>query len=97
MARSSTSFKPGQSGNRKGAPKKEWTWSSELKKAVEEKAKDGKPIKYHVSRSLVNQALKGNVNALREMMNRMDGMPKQSHEVEGNVTVNIDGTLAKHE
>ena len=40
-------------------------------------AKDGKDIKYHVVRSLLAEALKGNINAQRELMNRMDGMPQQ--------------------
>ena len=70
-------FKKGQSGNPGGRPKRDWTWSGELQKAVEEMAKDGKDIKYHVVRSLLAEALKGNINAQRELMNRMDGMPQQ--------------------
>lgn len=70
-------FRKGQSGNPGGRPKREWSWSGELAKAVEASAKDGKPIKYHVARSLVAEALKGNVMAQKELMNRMDGMPQQ--------------------
>ena len=70
-------FKKGQSGNPGGRPKRDWTWSGELQKAVEEMAKDGQAIKFKVVRSLLAEALKGNINAQRELMNRMDGMPQQ--------------------
>lgn len=84
-------FVKGQSGNPKGAPKREWTWSGVLKEAVEEMAKDGKPIKVHIAKSLLREALKGNVMAQRELMNRMDGMPQQqlehSGEIKNSVTI----------
>lgn len=83
-------FKPGQSGNPSGRPKKDWTWAGELQKAVEEVGKDGKDIKFHVVRSLLREALKGNINAQKELMNRMDGMPNQLTEIEGSVIINMD-------
>lgn len=88
-------FKKGQSGNPKGAPKREWTWAGVLADAVEEMAKDGKPMKVHIARSLLAEALKGNVLAQKELMNRMDGMPAQPHDVQGNLTVVIDKSLEK--
>lgn len=81
--------------NRNGAPKRNWTWSGVLAKAVDEKAKDGKPIKVHIARSLLAEALKGNVIATKEIMNRMDGMPNQLTELTGDVSINIDGALKK--
>ena len=74
-------FKKGQSGNPGGRPKREWTWAGELQKAVEEMGKDGNSIRYHVVRSLLREALNGNIHAQRELMNRMDGMPASSVDV----------------
>lgn len=81
MGKNATSFKPGQIANPKGAPKRQWTWAGELEKAAMEMMKDGLPIKHHIARSLLREALKGNVPAAKELMNRMDGMPMQPTDV----------------
>lgn len=79
--KTSTSFKPGQSGNPKGAPKKDWTWASVLKEAVEEEAKTGRPVKELMAKSMVREVMKGNVNAFNAVVNRMDGMPSQKTDI----------------
>ncbi len=71
------SWKPGQSGNPKGAPKRNWTWSGVLQKAVQKKAKDGRPIKDIIADSLIAETFKGNVQAHKAIMDRMDGLPQQ--------------------
>ena len=81
MAKTSTSWTKGKTGNPNGAPKRSWTWASELQKAVEEATKDGRPIKEIIAKALVRETLKGNVHAMRELMNRMDGMPMQGVDV----------------
>lgn len=83
MAKNQTSFKKGQSGNPKGAPKRDWSWSSVLEKAVQKAIKLKKTgknvtVKEIVAESLVDQAIKGNVRASIALMNRMDGVPQQS-------------------
>lgn len=70
------SYKPGQSGNPNGRPKRDWTWSGVLEKAVQEEL-NGVALKDAVAKSLIKEALKGNVIAAKELMNRMDGMPQQ--------------------
>jgi len=70
-----------QNINRKGPPKKEWTWSGLLKQAAEEEHESGEPMKIIVARKLFLEAAKGNVPAIKEAMNRMDGMPKQSTDL----------------
>lgn len=76
------SFKPGDPRiNRKGAPKREWTWSGVLQKAVQKKMKSGGEIKELIAQSLIDEAIKGNVVAIKELMNRMDGMPQQDMDV----------------
>lgn len=93
MAKVSTSWKKGQSGNPKGAPKREWTWAGVLKEAAEEASKDGKTIKEHIARSLIREALQGNVLAVKAIMERMDGLPKQPMEHSGGVTITFDPSL----
>lgn len=90
-------FVKGKSGNPKGAPKRDWTWAGELEKAAEELMKDGTPIKHHIARSLLREALKGNIPAAKELMNRMDGMPKQDIEVAGEVTTLVTLDTKKDE
>lgn len=77
MSNPATQFKPGQSGNPKGAPKREWTWAGVIQEAVEQLEEDGTPIKSSVVKALIREAKKGNVLATKELMNRMDGMPVQ--------------------
>jgi hypothetical protein len=81
MSNKATQFKPGQSGNPKGAPKRDWTWSGEYQKAVEKKNLDGIPVKEGIAESLAGKALEGDVNAIKELVNRMDGMPLQSTDI----------------
>ena len=90
-------FKPGQSGNPNGAPKREWTWSGVLEKAVEEATTNGGQIKELVAKSLVKESLSGNVVAIKELMNRMDGMPDQNGDlkVEGNYNIDLDGIIGR--
>ena len=71
------SFKPGQTGNPNGRPKRTWTWASLYEKAVEEL--EGKEqVKDAVAKKLAELASKGDIVAIKELANRMDGMPKQT-------------------
>ena len=81
MPKVSTSYKPGQSGNLNGRPKKEWTWRGLIVEAMEEIEAEGKPIKKHVAKALASKALQGDVQAIKEIGNRIDGMPKQSTDI----------------
>lgn len=80
-------FVPGVSGNPNGRPPRDWTWKELLEDATEEyreTKKMGKvPVKKLLSRTLINLALGGNIHALKEVMNRMDGMPQQSIGLDG--------------
>jgi hypothetical protein len=73
----STSFKPGQSGNPGGRPKKDWTWSGLLEQVANEiEPKSRKPFKELVTRRLWVEAANGNLGAQKEIMNRMEGLPQ---------------------
>lgn len=92
MTNVATQFKPGQSGNPNGAPKKSWTWSGLLEAVGEEiETKSGKKFKDLVSKRLWIDAINGSLGAQKEIMNRMEGMPKQSTEHSGSIAIPILG------
>lgn len=72
MAVSETSWKPGQSGNPAGRPKKGETLTDTLRGLVDRKA---------LGEKLVALALEGNVAALKYVYDRVDGMPRQHIEM----------------
>jgi hypothetical protein len=69
-------FQKGVSGNPGGRPKRDWSWASELEKAVNETEKQtGKTFRELVAKRVVAEAASGNINAIKELINRMDGFP----------------------
>lgn len=81
-------FQPGQSGNPGGRPKRGWNWAKLFEEAVDEEltTKDGKmtaQAKQFIVKKLVRMAVDGDMTAVKEIINRMDGMPKQSTEIGG--------------
>lgn len=81
MTNVATQFKPGQSGNPNGAPKKSWTWAGLLEAVGEEiESKSGRKFKHLVSQRMWVDAVNGSLGAQKEIMNRMEGMPKQSSD-----------------
>jgi hypothetical protein len=76
-------FPPGVSGNPNGRPPKEWTWRSLLLEAAEEMDVDpitGEkvPVKKIMARKLVTKGKEGDVQALKEFGDRVDGKSGQS-------------------
>ena len=64
--------------NRNGRPPKDWTWSDIFEQEVEKIGKDNKEaMKVRMVRIMIKKALEGDVQAFREISNRMDGLPKQ--------------------
>ena len=69
-------FKPGQSGNPKGRPK-----LPDLKEAIAKllsEGENGKSGLYEILKALYNRALKGDVRAAQELMDRGFGKSQQS-------------------
>lgn len=92
MPKTKTSFKPGQSGNLKGRPKADWTWSGLLREVAEQMKINKlngveKPRKQLIAEALADEAEKGNVQAIKEFGDRIDGKSKQSIEMEAEVRV----------
>ena len=73
-------FVKGQSGNPGGRPKRSWTWSGlyeeELKKVLP--TVEGKSViaRVAVAKRLIKMAIEGDIQAIKELTNRMDGMPQ---------------------
>ena len=85
MAENQTSFKPGESGNPAGRPKREWTWSGLLEDAMEEQDETGESYKKIIVRKVRTLGTKGDMVAIKELFQRMDGMPQQDVKVDGEV------------
>lgn len=82
-------FPKGTSGNPKGRPKEPWTWAGVLKRIAEEEQANGTELKELMGKALIKEALKGNVQAIKEFGDRIDGRAKQQHEHTGNVNSTI--------
>lgn len=75
--------------NRAGGPPKEWTFKQLLREVGDEfKEWTGKDGQIHreqhkaiATKRLWHEAMNGNIGAMREIMNRIDGMPEQSTDV----------------
>ena len=81
-------WKKGQSGNPGGRPKKELSVSAILKVKLSEIYTDKTSKKTQtkaqwIADKLIFLALKGDMPAIREILNRVDGAPKQTAEVFG--------------
>ena len=77
MARrkTSTSFKPGQSGNPGGRQKSEVCLTALLRAALAERDVDGKRTKARaVIDALVNEACQGRTAAIQQIFDRIDGL-----------------------
>lgn len=106
MGASSTSFKPGQSGNPNGRPPRDWSWKELLEQAAEEEiemknklgAVTGKmKLKEVVTKKLWSMAAKGDIQAVKEIFDRMDGKPEQSVAVDGTMEIIFHDSLKQEE
>ena len=71
--------------NRKGRPPKNWSWAELLEEVANEvEPKTGKPYKELVIRRLWIAAANGNLNAQKEIFDRMEGRPKQQTDITTN-------------
>ena len=86
-------FKPGQSGNPKGRPKMPDLSEAVAKVLADEK--DGKTALDAVLMALRNKAVKGDVRAAQELLDRAFGKSKQSidHTTQGEAIQNFTVTV----
>lgn len=99
MPKVSTSYKPGQSGNPGGRPKKEWTMTGLIKDALDLEDEQGVPRKVTIAKKLSELASKGDMIAIKEINNRVDGMSVQKNILAGDednpISIDISGVLNK--
>ena len=87
--------KKGADANPNGRPKKEWTWAGLLKEKLEENPNgDMRTYKELVAESLRDLAIKGDVAAIKEFGNRIDGLPPQTIKQSGDITLNVRPIMA---
>jgi len=85
-------WKPGQSGNPKGRPK--FSLVSILKELLQEVPEGKKEMKAKVlMREAIEKAMKGDTFMLRDIINRIDGMPRQGIDL--GLGEEIDGIEVK--
>lgn len=70
-----------QNINKKGRPKEAWTMSGILKEALEEQDETGTPYKLIINRKLRSLALQGDIVAIKEVNNRIDGQSQQKTDI----------------
>ena len=85
----STRFKPGQSGNPKGRPKGVLYPSEELRRQLRQpypKDEEGRSYLQRLIAALLERAIGGDVGAIREVFDRLEGKPAQSVALDVGVT-----------
>ena len=82
-----SAFKPGQSGNPAGRPKSV-TLSEAIRLQLAKKVSEGSDYTYAeaIAQVLCVAAVRGNVNAAREIADRTEGKPRQSVDVDMSVS-----------
>lgn len=99
MTNVATQWKKGQSGNPSGRPKREWTWSGLLEQVANEiETNTGKQFKELVTKRLFIAAVNGDVHAMKEIFNRMEGLPRQGVDLDitSSLEEEAEDTLEKY-
>jgi hypothetical protein len=81
--RGSMPWKPGQSGNPNGRPKKEFAFKTAIIQALRVKGPDGVPYRRRIARKLVELADQGNIEAIKILLERVDGKVVERREIAG--------------
>lgn len=101
--KNSTSYKPGQSGNPSGRPENHRAFGPTAKELLssnnieikmningntkELKITSDKNIYYAIVCALIHEALGGNIQAIKELLDRTEGTSKQTLELNGNIRI----------
>lgn len=76
-------FQKGQSGNPKGRPKRPFTFKYAIEQALRAKGPDGLPFRRRIARKLVELADQGSIDAIRILLDRIDGKVVERRELSG--------------
>ena len=80
-------FMKGQSGNPEGRRVEPRPWQEALRLAVSDMTPDGRQRLRAIAEKVVEQALAGDMEAIREIGNRLDGRPRQEVALDASVDV----------
>jgi hypothetical protein len=83
-----SAWKPGQSGNPNGRPRKGHTIADAFRDAMDGELKPGVSVKMAFAETCIEHALKGDAAFARLLANYIDGMPLQAVDLTGSVGVN---------
>ena len=86
-------WKPGQSGNPKGRPKKKYSLVSLLKEALEKLCPADKKKRTWaevLTESLLVKAAKGDMTAQKIIWEYIEGKPKQEIEIPSEIKINVN-------
>ena len=77
--------------NPSGGVKPDKIWSDAIRRAVHREAEKGKPTKRIevLAEQLVKEAMQGDIQALKEIGDRLDGKPVQQNTVTGDPTAPV--------
>lgn len=91
MPKSDGQFKPGESGNPNGRPKKGYSITEMMKEMLANKPE----VKEAIGKVIAKKALEGDMAAINKLWQYMDGMPIQGLELGGKngdvIKVKIEG------
>ena len=80
--RSDGTFGPNNVANPQGRPKKNWTMTDLIEDALEEADETGEAYKKIITRKLRSLAVRGELPAIKEIIDRVDGKAKESVNIE---------------
>ena len=83
-------FMKGHSGNPEGRRVEPRPWQEALRLAVHDVTPDGRQRLRAIAEKVVEQALAGDLGAIREIGNRLDGRPRQQVALEASVDVSME-------
>jgi type II secretory pathway component GspD/PulD (secretin) len=80
-------FKPGQSGNPSGRPKGSVSIRTEVRKLLQEAAKEGSAdtVAVALAKRLIHQAFDGDMKAMQMVIEHIDGKPQQSIDLNATI------------
>jgi hypothetical protein len=81
-------FLPGVSGNPSGRGSAQ-SLVAALRAELHEREEGGRPALREIAARLVDMAVGGDLRAIREVLDRMDGKPLQAVEVDGAATIEL--------
>lgn len=86
-------WKLGQSGNPRGRPPKDICITSLVKEFLAKEAQGGKTHAQLVAEAIVKLAedyrFKGNVSAIKELLDRIEGKVPDTHKIESDIPISI--------